>query len=110
MDPDRSRQLADVFSDEIVTHAVDYVQTTGVHAELLHDYVDEAAVAAGLQAQVGDGKPMTSWHEDAISLSQISEVAAHCFGAADQVLCLVVGDDSDLVGFADALRNQIEDE
>lgn len=109
LDPDRSRQLAGSFSVEIVTHAIDYVQTTSVHAEWLHDRVDEAAVAAGLQEQVGDGMPMTAWHEDAVTLPQIIEVAIDCLGSADQVLCLVVGRDSDVAEFAAELRRRLEE-
>lgn len=103
-DSDEARRLAVSFSEVIVRHAVDYVQTTGVHAELLHDFVDEASVGDGVQNAVGDGHPMTTWHEDALSLDAMCEVAALCFGSAVQVLCIVVGTGQDQRAFAERLR------
>ena len=107
IDSDAARRLANSFSDAIVRRAVDYVQTTGVHAELLHDFVDEASVDAGVQHAVGDGHPMTTWHEDALSLDEMCEVAALCFGGADQVLCVVVGTEHDQQAFVDRLRDRL---
>lgn len=52
---DESHRLAQSFSAEIVRHSVDWVQTTGPHAEFIHDCVDWASVAAGVQEAVGDG-------------------------------------------------------
>jgi len=106
-DHDRARGLADSFSDEIVKHSVDYVQTTGPYAELIHDFVDEAAVVRGLQHAVGDGSPMTTWHEDARSLEKIVDVAKSCFGGADQVLCMVVGSAADHEQFTTILRDRL---
>ena len=108
-DHDKARRLADSFSDEIVKHAVDYVQTTGAHAELIHDYVDEASVAASIQGAVGDGDPMTTWHEDALSLVEIASVAELCFGGADRVLCVVVGSPQDHEAFIKLLRDHLAD-
>jgi hypothetical protein len=102
-----ARGFADSFSTEIVKCSVDYVQTTGVHAELIHDYIDEAAVLAGIQGAVGDGFPMTTWHEDALTLDEIAEVAGICFGGADYVLCLVVGSPDDHNQFNNLLRKRL---
>ena len=107
IDSDAARRFADSFAKAIITQAVDYVQTTGVHAELLHDLVDEASVMAGVQDVVGDGHPMTTWHEDALSLDEMCEVARLCFGGADQVLCVVVGTEHDQQAFANRLRDRL---
>jgi hypothetical protein len=106
-DPDESQRLAAAFSAEIVRCAVDWVQTTGVHAEFIHDCVDWASVAAGVQDAVGDGHPMTAWHEDAISFHEMCDLAAICFGGADSVLCVVIGSDDDRDKFARLLRHRL---
>jgi len=102
-----SRELAESFSSQIIKQSVDWVQTTGPNAEFIHDLIDETAVGDGLQPEVGSGNPMTSWHDDATSPEEIAEVAALCFGAADFVLCLVVGNESDVAQFSSALRARI---
>ncbi len=101
------RGTAAVLSDLLVKQNLDWVQTTGPDAELLHDMVDEAAVGDGRQPEVGHGDPMTSWHTDACSVEQIAEVTSYCFGAADQVLCLVVGSARDLEAFSDSLAGRL---
>lgn len=103
------RRLVGSFAEEIVRHAVDYVQTTGAHAELLHDSIDAASVGAGVQDVVGDGRPMTAWHDDARSLAEMCEVAALCFGSADAVLCVIVGSEQDRHAFVALLRARLTD-
>ena len=103
----KSRQLASGFANQIVGCNVDWVQTTGPDAEAIHDLVDEAAMRAGRQQSVGDGSPMTSWHEEAVTLERMAEVAHYCQGGSDYVLCAVVGDDSELRRFLDCLRQRL---
>ena len=106
-DDAKSRFLGGEFSDEIVKHAVDYMQTTGVHAEWLHDLVDEAHGAAQIAGAARVGAPMTTWHEDARSLDEIVEVAEHCLGGADQVLCVIVGSPDDQKHFSRLLQGRL---
>jgi hypothetical protein len=56
---------------------------------------------------VGDGNPMTSWHEDALSIAQIAEVADDCLGCEDRVLCVVVGSTQDQETFVELLRARL---
>ncbi|MGE0145639.1 MAG: hypothetical protein AB7T19_20305 [Planctomycetota bacterium] len=97
------------FADVIVRRRVDYVQTTGPRAEWLHDLIDEASVRNGRQDAVGDGSPMTTWHDDALSFPQICEVAECCFGSADDVLCVVLGSEEDRRCFTDLLRERLSE-
>jgi hypothetical protein len=106
-DPPRALRLAEAFASAIVTCTVDWVQVTGPDAEYIHDLVDQASVRAGVQSEVGDGRPMTSWHEDARSPTAQAEVAHHCHGASDYVLCLVVGSDSEYRAFTEALSRSL---
>jgi hypothetical protein len=66
-DPARAILVAESFASSIVRCRVDWVQVTGPDSERIHDLVDEPSVRAGVQAAVGDGRPMTSWHEEAES-------------------------------------------
>jgi hypothetical protein len=70
----------------------------------LHDAIDRASVAAGRQRAVGDGSPMTSWHEEEQSAEEMAEVAALCFGGHERVLVLVVGDERDLLTSGAAVK------
>jgi hypothetical protein len=106
-DPAKATLLAESFATAIVRCAVDWVQVTGPGSERIHDLVDEASVRAGVQAAVGDGHPMTSWHEEAVSPSAHAEVARHCHGASDYVLCLVAGSESHYSEFIEALSRSL---
>ncbi len=54
-------------------------------------------------------KPMTSWHSEALSVEAAAQVACSCHGAADYVLCLVAGDQADLVAFVAHLKRILGD-
>lgn len=88
------------------THT-DWIQIVGKNSEVLHDAVDEASVAIGRQSAVGDGQPMTSWHDDATTPDEMAEVARLCFGGHDQVLVLVVGEARDAVAVRGALQRRL---
>jgi len=103
------RQLANHLAADVVSWNVDYVQTTGAEAELLHDLIDESSVVAGLQSVVGEGNPMTTWHDNARTVSEMTEVACHCFGGNDHVLVLVVGDEADLNEVVKRVRHRLAD-
>lgn len=94
-------------SAELVRANVDWVQVAGKGAEKAHDEIDLASVAAGRQKAVGDGVPMTSWHEEAVTMEQMADVAALCFGGHDRVLVLVVGRKKHLLASVAALRKRL---
>ncbi len=48
---------------------IDWVHTSEPNSEYWHDEVDRASVQRGVQKQVGEGKPMTAWFKDLMSLS-----------------------------------------
>jgi hypothetical protein len=69
-DEDASERTRDAIA-ELVRLNNDWVETFGIAAERLHDDIDEASVAVGRQRAVGDGSPMTAWHDDLTSLERI---------------------------------------
>ncbi len=84
-------RVADELSEAVSRANTDWVQTTGLQAKWLHDLIDQTSVRVGRQQAVGDGSPMTSWHEDAITVAEMCEVAIHCVGGCDHVLVIAVG-------------------
>ncbi len=94
-------------SCELARTNVDWVQVAGSGAEELHDTVDRASVTVGRQRAVGDGSPMTSWHEDARAVDEMADVAALCFGVHERVLVLVVGQEKDLLASVSAVRSRL---
>jgi hypothetical protein len=75
---------------------LDWVQVAGSGAQDLHDAIDAAGVTVGRQLAVGEGSPMTSWHEEALAVEEMADVASLCFGGHERVLVLVVGSATDL--------------
>jgi len=102
-----ARHRAEEISIEVVDANTDWVNTTGPDAEWLHDVIDRTSVDRGRQGKVGDGDPMTSWHEDAVNDSQMAEVARGGWGGHDNVLALVVGDKEDFARFVALLRDSL---
>jgi hypothetical protein len=103
-DADGAKRLTGALCAELARSRVDWVQVAGRAAEELHDAIDRASVAAGRQKKVGDGSPMTSWHEEAESLAAMAEVARLCLGGQDSVLVLVVGREADLAAAVEAMQ------
>lgn len=92
LDPSALGESGAVFRT-LVALNVDWVETLGPGAETLHDQIDAASVAIGRQTAVGDGSPMTAWHEDLIEMDQVVEyVRGGGHGASERKLVLVVGD------------------
>ena len=77
---------------EIARGTNDWVQVLGRDAELIHDAVDEAAVKTGRQKAVGDGSPMTSWHEDKSTVEAMMDfVLRGSFGTCDYLVAVFIG-------------------
>lgn len=72
--------------EELCRTRVDWVATCGPLAEAWHDAIDEASVRVGRQSKVGDGSPMSAWHDDATSFEQMAEVAR--FVGGNNAVCL----------------------
>jgi len=104
-DPIQAGDACEELSRELARANVDWIQAAGPGAEELHDAVDRTSVAVSRQRAVGDGSPMTSWHEEMVDPEQMAEVAALCFGGREHVLVLVVGRESDLVRSLEAVTN-----
>ena len=58
---------------DLVKRNSDWIETFGNGAEELHDRIDRIGVLVGRQDAVGDGNPMTAWHEDLVSREEIVE-------------------------------------
>jgi hypothetical protein len=85
---------------------IDWVHTSEPDSEYWHDEVDKASVQRGVQAKVGDGKPMTAWFTDLLSPSEWEKCYNH--GACPHFLFLFVEPKSSLAERVDVLRKKIE--
>jgi len=100
----------EAIASEVATANTDWVHSFAKEAESIHDAVDRASVKSGRQANVGDGVPMTSWHDDLQDLGEIAEfVVSGGLGLnCDYHLALVVGGDNDYRLAVDAMRQCYE--
>ncbi len=103
----RSPLLTSIEMDQIAIEVAggrnDWVQTLGRGSEKMHDAIDEASVRMGRQAAIGDGYPMTSWHEDVITLDEMVDfvLRGSLGGSSDYLVALIVGSDQE---YSEALR------
>ena len=87
-----SDELVDEIAATIVKLPVDWVETFGPRCEYLHDRIDLASVAAGRQEKVGDGNPMTAWHNRLLNIDEIaSYIRAGGHGAAETKIVVLIG-------------------
>ena len=100
-DPDRAK----VQTAELVRANLDWIAVAGRGSEDVHDAIDVASVACGRQAAVGNGSPMTSWDEDALTAKQMAEVVSPWYGEG-WVLVLVIGNEADLHSAVAAVRER----
>lgn len=105
-DPDRAKRQIVALGAELVRANLDWVQVAGIGSEAAHDAIDAASIACGRQAAVGDGSPMTSWHDEARSIRHMADEVFLC--GQDWVLILVIGNEADLHAAATALRGRVE--
>jgi hypothetical protein len=87
-----SDELAGEIAAEIVKLPVDWVEIFGSRCEYLHDRIDVASVSIGRQEKVGDGSPMTAWHNH---LSEIEDIVSYIRtggqGSAGTKIVVVIG-------------------
>ncbi len=98
-------QLATDLSLRIVGLTVDWVETMGEKAESLHDSIDNASVLIGRQKRVGDGIPMTAWHQDLSHVDQMRDylvLGGH--GGTENKLVVVIGPEGSAALLAERLR------
>ena len=87
-----SDELVDEIAATIVKLPVDWVETFGPRCEYFHDRIDLASVSAGRQEKVGDGNPMTAWHNRFGNIDEIvSYIGAGGHGAAETKIVVLIG-------------------
>ena len=83
--------LVDQICGDVVCANTDWVKTTGARAQAWHDALDEMSVRVGRQIRVGDGLPMTSWHDDVRSVSEMADLVVHsALGGCDHLVVVVL--------------------
>ena len=98
-------QLAEKVSFGLLGLRIDWVETMGRRSEFLHDCVDKASMAVGRQIEIGDGRPMTAWHEGLADIEPMIEyIRLGGQGASEYKLVLVIGPEHSAAAFADRLR------
>jgi hypothetical protein len=108
LEPQLRQESVLAVAREVALANTEWVHTTGSVAEVLHDAIDEISVSIGGQAAVGDGVPMTAWHDDVITVEQMICFATSVrFGGAENVLVLLVGDPAAYCQVMLALRKQV---
>lgn len=92
---------------EAIARRADWVEVFGLDAENIHDAIDRASVEAGRQRRIGEGTPMTAWHED---LSDDQAIASYILtggqGVAEHKVVVVIGSIEDEQSIVRALRTQ----
>lgn len=92
---------------EIVAANTDWVHTTGVHAEWLHDLIDQTSVMVGRQVKVGDGSPMTAWFSNSKTIEQKVGAVFNSFSGCMQAVAVIVGDEQDFQKVVSALSDKL---
>jgi|WetSurMetagenome_2_1015567.scaffolds.fasta_scaffold00126_16 hypothetical protein len=75
--------------DELLAKNCDWIHTAGEGSKYWHDYIDQRSVDLGRQAAVGDGNPMTAWHEEITDFLKLKLTVN--FGGNDYFLIVLVG-------------------
>lgn len=55
-----TEEVTEAVSEGLVELPTDWIETMGNRSEYFHDRIDDASVAVGRQARVGQGSPMTA--------------------------------------------------
>lgn len=81
-----------ILIDAIAIHAEDWVEVFGLDAEAIHDAIDLASVTLMRQHAIGDGNPMTAWHDDIIDELDIAAyILTGGLGHGENKIVLVMG-------------------
>ena len=101
--------------DELILKYTDWFDVFGAKSKWLHDEIDKASVRLGRQKAVGDGSPMTAWHEEIRDYEEMVDNACHgVSGGNDNIIIFVIGRIEDykrfVKMFTDVLLNPDESE
>ena len=101
--------LTDRFAQELSLGLVglqtDWIEAMGGKSEFLHDCIDGASVQVGRQMRVGEGNPMTAWHDEFSDIeSMINYIRIGGQGASDFKLILLIGSERSQSVFRNRLR------
>jgi hypothetical protein len=106
-----SSDLIHIVIAELVMRNTDWIETVGPKSEWLHDEIEKASVRLGRQKQVGDGSPMTAWHNDIKKLSDMVEYVGNGgHGGNDYKAVIVIGNPIDFTMFVEELKENISRE
>lgn len=88
----------------LAARTTDWIEVFGFNAETIHDAIDVASVRSMRQDAIGDGDPMTAWHDEITDDSDIaSYVLTGGYGYCENKLLVVVGTNSDERVLLDAI-------
>jgi hypothetical protein len=89
-----SPEILEEMAQELVSLNNDWIEVFGPASETIHDMLDNASVFIGRQKAVGEGLPMTAWHEDICELRKVAEyIRSGGHGYQKHKLILILGDD-----------------
>lgn len=91
--------------EAVLKKNIDWVYTCGPESKRWHDIVDEIAVALGLQEEVGNGHPMTTWFEE---IDNFEDWDRCNFGGSDYFLFVFISPKEPLDYRLERLRIRLE--
>jgi hypothetical protein len=98
--------LADELASSLVALNTDWVETLGKNAESLHDLIDRRSVVLGRQNEVGEGNPMTGWHEELGTSEEMADfIRLGGLGLTENKLVIVVGSERGAARFITKLKS-----
>jgi hypothetical protein len=106
--PEDNAAQIEAIAKEVAKTRTEWVHALGGAASALHDAVDKMSVSLGRQAEVGDGIPMTSWHEDLRTIDAMAGfvVSGGLGRNCDYAVAIVVGSEIEYQTVLDAIRRQ----
>ena len=103
--------MTNVIARELAAANNDWVHVLGIDSQPLHNAIDRFSVELGRQRAVGDGVPMTSWHDDLTTVDEMAAfIACGGLGAAPVLIAVVVGEEAHFLTALDALERQLSAE
>jgi hypothetical protein len=102
-----SNDLIQIVIAELIMRNTDWIETIGTKSEWLHDEIDKASVRLGRQKQVGDGSPMTAWHDDMQISDMFEHVVVGGHGVNDNKAVIIIGTHIDFMMFVEELKKYI---
>jgi hypothetical protein len=79
---------------DVVSSCCVWVEVCGFASQELHDAIDQSSVSVGRQQRIGDGSPMTAWHDELTDLDSVAAwIAIDGLGSEAIKVALVLSDD-----------------